>query len=99
MFSFKTFCLMQKPHLGKMVNPATEIAKGVSSLQGIAVVTTRQQAWIWALRTEQPSLSHFNPRQQKGRRQGAPGLQQHSALMQQIPAYRWDTIQDIEWMM
>jgi hypothetical protein len=86
MLSFKAFCLMQQPHVGKMVNPSTEIAKGTSSLQGMAVVTTMQQAWIWAFRTEQPSVSHFNPRQQKGRRQGAPGLQQHSALMQQIPA-------------
>jgi hypothetical protein len=56
MLSFKAFCLMQQPHVGKMVNPATEIAKGVSSVQGIAVVTTRQQAWIWALRAEQPSV-------------------------------------------
>jgi hypothetical protein len=81
---------MQQPHVGKMVNPATEIARGVSSVQGIAVVTTRQQAWIWALRAEQPSVWQFNPRQQQGRRQGAPGLQQHSALMQQTPAYRWN---------
>jgi hypothetical protein len=87
--SFKTFCLMQKPHVGKMVNPTNEIAKGVSSLQGTAAVATRQQAWHWALRTEQPSFSHFNPRQQKGERQGAPGLRQHSALQQQTPNYRW----------
>jgi hypothetical protein len=79
---------MQQPHVGKMVNPATEIAKGVSSLHGTAAVTTRQQTWSWALRTEQPSFSHFNPRQQKGIRQGAPGLQQHSASMQQTPPYK-----------
>jgi hypothetical protein len=78
---------MQHPHLGKMVSPAMEIATGTSSLQGTAAEQTRQQACTCALRTERPSFSHLSPKHIKGNRQGAPGLQQHSALQQQIPAY------------
>jgi hypothetical protein len=44
--SFKDFCVMQQPHLGKMVSPAIETATGTSSLQGIAAETTKQQAVI-----------------------------------------------------
>ena len=79
---------MKHPHLGNTVRPATETANGTSSLQGMAAVTARQNTWHCAFRTEQPSHSGLHPTQIKGTRQGALGLQQHSRLQQQIPAWK-----------
>eukprot|EP00579_Thalassiosira_antarctica_P005682 CAMPEP_0201882888 /NCGR_PEP_ID=MMETSP0902-20130614/14814_1 /ASSEMBLY_ACC=CAM_ASM_000551 /TAXON_ID=420261 /ORGANISM="Thalassiosira antarctica, Strain CCMP982" /LENGTH=86 /DNA_ID=CAMNT_0048411533 /DNA_START=257 /DNA_END=517 /DNA_ORIENTATION=- len=74
------------PHLGKMVKPAIVTATGTSSLHGSAAEATQQQQWACALKMEQPSHSQAGPQQQQGR-QGAPGLQQISALRQQSPTF------------
>jgi hypothetical protein len=81
-----SFCLMQQPQVGKMVRPAMEMATGTSSLHGSAIDATTQHAWHCALMKEQPSHSGLIPTQQHGKRHGAPHLQQHSKLQQQIPA-------------
>lgn len=82
-----SFCWRQHPHFGYSVNPTIVKASGTSSLHGTAAVMTAQQAWHCALTQLIPSHSRRRPTQQQGMRQGAPGLQQHSALRQQIPAY------------
>lgn len=87
---------MQQPTLGKTVKPAAEMAMGTSLLQGMAAERTTQHAWHWALKTEQPSFSQARPMQPKGKRQGAPGLRQHSALTQQTPACEGDECQSID---
>mmetsp|Transcript_31708 Transcript_31708/g.66679 ORF Transcript_31708/g.66679 Transcript_31708/m.66679 type:complete len:87 (-) Transcript_31708:184-444(-) len=74
------------PHLGNTVKPAKDTATGTSLLHGRAAEATQQQIWACALQTEQPSHSMAGPQQQHGK-QGAPGLQQISALRQQSPIF------------
>mmetsp|Transcript_20079 Transcript_20079/g.43216 ORF Transcript_20079/g.43216 Transcript_20079/m.43216 type:complete len:94 (+) Transcript_20079:232-513(+) len=81
-----TFCLMQQPRTGNKVKPSNVTAQGTSSLQGMAQEVTTQQTWHCELIQLQPSFSNLTPTQPKGNKKGAPHLQQHSKLQQQIPA-------------
>jgi hypothetical protein len=83
-----SFWRTQHPWTGYNVNPAMLTANGTSLLQGMAALATQKQHWHWALIQEQPSHSGLTPRQPRGKRQGADGLQQHSRLQQQIPAWK-----------
>ncbi len=79
--------MTQHPILGYNIRPKTEKATGTSLLHGKAAFATRQHAWHWPLTTEQPSTSGLIPTHPNGKRHGALGLQQHSTLQQQTPAY------------
>jgi hypothetical protein len=78
---------MQQPQVGKTVSPAIDTAGGTSSLHGNAADATTQHAWHCAFTRLQLSQSDLHPRMPQGHKHGASGLQQHSKLQQQMPAY------------
>jgi hypothetical protein len=80
-------CWMQQPQVGYTTMPPAATIQGTSSSQqGMAALTTRQKSCNCPLIRAQVSQAGLQPIQQH-ERGGAPGLQQHSQLQQQIPHY------------